>query len=130
MPESEHFFQIVSTFSFWFCPNCIKHVNAEKEWRVDQHEFIALIAPRLVCIASASEDAWAGPVGEYWAGVLASPAWELYGKKGLVGGSFPQPGGALQEGCISYHLREGKHNLPSHDWARYMDFADRHGWRD
>ena len=130
LPDSEHFYQIVSTFSFWFCPNCIKHVNAEKEWRVDQHEFIALIAPRLVCIASASKDAWAGPVGEYWAGVLASPAWELYGKKGLAGGAFPKPGGALQDGCISYHLREGAHNLTLHDWTRYMDFADRHGWRD
>ena len=130
LPKSEHLVQIVSTFPFWFCPNYTAHVNAERDWRVDQHEFIALIAPRLVCIASASEDAWAGQLGEYWSGVLASPAWELYGRKGLVAEGFPGADRPLQEGCISYHMRTGKHNLTSYDWARYMDFADRHGWRD
>jgi len=61
---------------------------------------------------------------------LASPAWELYGRKGLVGSDFPAPDTALQEGDVSYHLRAGKHDLTSFDWARYMDFADRHGWND
>ena len=129
LPKSEHLHQIVRRFPYWFCLNYITHVNAEKDWRVDQHEFIALIAPRLVCIASASEDAWAGQEGEYYAGLLASPAWELYGKKGLVANGFPAPETPLQEGCISYHLRTGKHNLTPYDWNCYMDFADRHGWR-
>ena len=130
LPKSEHLRQIVRTFPYWFCANYIQHVNAEKEWRVDQHEFVALMAPRLVCIASASADAWAGQEGEYWSGRLASPAWELYGKKGLVSDGFPPPEHPLQEGCVSYHLRTGKHNLTSYDWNRYMDFADRHGWRE
>ena len=129
LPESEHLCQIARSFPYWFCRNYLTHVNAEKRWRVDQHEFIALMAPRLVCIASATEDKWAGPEGEYLGGLLASPAWELYGKKGLVADGFPAPETPLQEGCISYHLRTGKHNLTSYDWARYMDFADRHGWR-
>ena len=130
LPKSEHLRQIVRTFPYWFCANYIQHVNAEKEWRVDQHEFVALMAPRLVCIASASADAWAGQEGEYWSGRLASPAWELYGKKGLVSDGFPPPEHPLQEGCVSYHLRTGNHNLTSYDWNRYMDFADRHGWRE
>ena len=129
LPKSEHLSDIVATFQYWFCLNYTKHVNAETEWRVDQHEFIALMAPRLVCIASASDDHWAGQEGEYWSGVLASPAWELYGRKGLVASGFPPPDKPLQEGCISYHMRTGKHNLTSYDWSCYMDFADRHGWR-
>ena len=129
LPKSEHLCDIVKTFQYWFCLNYTMHVNAEKSWRVDQHEFVALMAPRLVCIASASEDKWAGQEGEYWSGVLASPAWELYGKKGLVAQGFPAPENPLQEGCISYHLRTGKHDLTSYDWGVYMDFADRHGWR-
>lgn len=129
LPKSEHIFQITRSFMYWFCPNYVTHVNAEKEWRVDQHEFVALMAPRLVCIASATEDHWAGQEGEYYSGLFASPAWELYGKKGLVADGFPQAETPLQEGCISYHLRTGKHNLTPYDWARYMDFADRHGWR-
>ena len=130
LPESEHLRDIVRSFPYWFCANYVAHVNAELGWRVDQHEFIALMAPRLVCIASATDDAWAGPEGEYWSGVLASPAWELYGKKGLVADGFPPPEKPLQDGCISYHLRIGRHGLTPYDWTCYMDFADRHGWRD
>jgi len=128
LPKSEHVSQIVKNFSYWFCRNYVMHANAEKLWRVDQHEFVALMAPRLVCIASATEDSWAGQEGEYWSGVLASPAWELYGKKGLVSDGFPPPETPLQDGCVSYHLRTGKHNLTPYDWKVYMDFADRHGW--
>lgn len=128
LPKSEHVSQIMQSIRYWFCRNYALHINAENEWRVDQHEFIALIAPRLVCIASASKDDWAGPEGEYYSGILASPAWKLYGKKGLVADGFPPPDKPLQEGCISYHLRTGKHDLTPYDWARYMDFADRHGW--
>ena len=129
LPKSEHVANIVRTFQYWFCLNYTMHANKEREWRVDQHEFIALMAPRLVCIASASEDAWAGPEGEWWAAKLASPAWELYGLKGLVSSGFPPPETPQQEGCISYHLRTGKHGLTPYDWECYMDFADRHGWR-
>ena len=129
LPKSESVDIIVRSFSYWFCPNYIRRVNREKEWNVDQHQFVALMAPRLVCIASATEDAWAGQEGEYFSGILASPAWELYGKKGLVADAFPAPENPLQEGCISYHLRTGKHNLTPYDWKCYMDFADRHGWR-
>ena len=129
LPKSEHVANIVRTFQYWFCLNYTMHANKEREWRVDQHEFIALMAPRLVCIASATEDAWAGPEGEWWAAKLASPAWELYGRKGLVSSGFPPPETPQQEGCISYHLRTGKHDLTPYDWKCYMDFADRHGWR-
>ena len=82
-----------------------------------------------LCVASATEDNWAGPVGEWWAAKLASPAWELYGKKGLVEDAWPRAEKPQQEGCISYHLRTGKHFLSPYDWKCYMDFADRHGWR-
>ena len=130
LPKSESVARITHRFPYWFNRNYSLQANAEKRWRVDQHQFIALLAPRLVCIASATEDVWAGPEGEYFSGVFASPVWELYGKKGLVSCGFPPPEKPLQEGCISYHLRTGKHNLTPYDWGVYMDFADRHGWRD
>lgn len=128
LPRSESVAVIMRNFPYWFCPNYTMVVNREKEWGVDQHCFLALLAPRLLCVASATGDLWAGPEGEYHAARLASPAWELYGKKGLVASGFPAPEKPLQEGCVSYHLRTGKHNLTAYDWHRYMDFADRHGW--
>ena len=88
---------------------------------------LALVAPRLLYVSSATEDAWAGQRGEFCSAALASPVWELYGQKGLEtrGRGFPRAGDAYQDGCISYHVRAGKHNLTPEDWTRYMDFADR-----
>ena len=129
LPKSEHIAQIVKNISYWFCKNYRKYVGKEMTMDFDQHELLALIAPRLLCVASATEDDWAGPLGEWWAAKLASPAWELYGKKGLVSDAYPQPDSPQQLGCVSYHVRSGKHNLSAYDWKCYMDFADRHGWR-
>ena len=128
LPKSEHFTDIVSTFPFWFCPDFIRCVNRDAELPWDQHQLLALVAPRLLCVASASNDDWAGPEGEFEACRLASPAWEAHGLKGLVADAFPPPEKPLQEGSISYHLRTGGHGLEPYDWTCYLDFATRHGW--
>ena len=126
LPKSEHIAQIVKNFDFWFCKNFQKYVDNEDALPVDQHQLIALMAPRLVYVASAEGDPWAGPEGEFEASKLSSPAWALYGKKGLVGEKFPALETPLQEGSVGYHIRPGKHDLTLYDWERFMDFADRH----
>ena len=128
LPKSESIKIITKNFPHWFCKNYRKYAGKEMEMPFDQNQFIALIAPRLVAVASATEDDWAGQRGEWYSARLASPAWALYGKKGLVADAFPPPETPQQEGCISYHLRTGKHNLTEYDWKCYMDFADRNGW--
>jgi len=129
LPKSEHIMQIVRVFTFWFAPNYVEWVNRDEEITYDQNAWIALVAPRLVAVTSATEDSWAGPRGEFEAARLASQAWELYGKKGLVGQQFPAVNDPLIDGHVAYHYREGKHTLCLKDWTFYMDFADRHGWR-
>lgn len=129
LPKSESIARITKVFPHWFCLNYRNFAGKEFEMGFDQHMMVALMAPRAVAIASASKDHWAGQRGEYASALLASPAWELYGKRGLVSDGFPNPGEARQDGTVSYHLREGVHNLTLHDWNRYMDFADRLGWR-
>ncbi|MBQ4199830.1 MAG: family 78 glycoside hydrolase catalytic domain, partial [Kiritimatiellae bacterium] len=130
LPGSESIAVITKAFPYWFCGNYRKYAGKDREMDFDQHELLALLAPRLLCVASATEDHWAGPAGEWRAAKLASPAWELYGKKGLAADAMPEPDAPQQEGCVSYHLRTGKHFLSPYDWKCYMDFADRHGWRD
>ena len=127
--DSEHIAQIVRTFPYWFCPDYTLCVNRDDELDFDQHEFLALMAPRLLCVASATEDKWAGPRGEFASARLASPAWELYGLTGLGATEFPAPNLPIMKGCIEYHLRDGVHHILKWDWQRYLDFADKHGFR-
>jgi len=147
LPESEYYaIFLASRVTYWYCGNFQRFcMNRDRPppglaaWKgrfdalleplgFDQHQWAALIAPRLLAIASATDDLGAGPRGEFETAHLASPAWELYGRRGLVGAEFPKPDTPLQEGSVSYHLRTGGHNLTPYDWKCYMDFADRHGW--
>ncbi|MEQ8846396.1 prolyl oligopeptidase family serine peptidase [Botrimarina sp.] len=112
-------------FKNWFCTNYRDYAGREQALPVDQHQLLALVAPRLLYVASASDDDWADPEGEYLAAVHASPVWGLHGQPGLVSDAFPAPGESRHEGRIGYHLREGGHNLTEEDWSHYMDFADR-----
>lgn len=137
LPKSESIKIITHNFRHWFSLEYDKWAERDMEMPYDQHEWIALMAPRLVAVASASKDNWAGQLGEFHAARLASPAWELYGKKGLIAPENPPTeedrpvdGLAYQEGCVSYHIRPGTHTLSAYDWHRYMDFADHHGWRN
>ena len=126
LPKSEGIARINKVFPHWFCDTFKKYGDNEAALPVDQHMLVALIAPRLAYVASASLDDWAGQPGEFRSCVLATPVWQLYGMKGLVGETFPAPDTPLQEGRVGYHLRTGKHDLSLYDWQRYMDFADRH----
>ena len=110
----------------WFCRAFGRFTGQDAVTPYDQHWLVALVAPRLVCIGSGSLDYRAGPWGEYLGGRHASPAWGLYGKKGLVEDGTYMIGKPYQEGSIGYHLRKGPHALTLYDWERYMDFADRH----
>ncbi len=92
---------------------------------VEQNMLIASIAPRPVYIASATEDLWADPIGEYLSGWYASEAYRLLGLEGLPEKEMPAPDKVVG-GSIGFHLRIGKHDILAYDWQKFMDFADRH----
>lgn len=110
----------------WYCEKYKSWVDREWEMPFDQHFAMALVAPRLLCIGSAESDWWADPESECLAAEIASEAWEIYGKTGLVMDRKPQPGDAFLEGCVGYQFRKGDHFLSRTDWQRYMQFAKHH----
>jgi dienelactone hydrolase len=125
LPKSETVAMINKAFPHWFCGQFKHYTNNVAALPVDQHQLVALMAPRLVYVASATLDHWAGQSGEFQSCVLASPVWGLYGMKGLAGDVFPDPDTPLQDGRIGYHLRTGKHDLTVYDWQRFMDFFEK-----
>lgn len=111
----------------WYCEN-FKQFTDEKEDAkpYDQAYLLALIAPRYLCVGSAAEDRGADPVSEFLTSLWASQAWEVFGKTGLITPDrMPEPGDALQDGCVGYHLRAGEHFLSREDWNTYIRFLDR-----
>ena len=112
-------------FPHWMAPRLASYTGPEGDPPVDQHQLLALVAPRALYVASATRDAWADPRGEFLGAREASPAFELLGGGGLTLAEFPAAGGS-GGGGIGYHNRVGEHDITLEDWRHYLDFADRH----
>ena len=117
--------RINDNFPHWFNENFKDYNDAEAQLPVDQHELIALMAPRPVFVASAEEDLWADPKGEFLSLKHAEPVYRLFGKNGLPVESVPvinRPVGYN----MGYVIRNGEHDITNYNWEIYLDYADKH----
>ena len=116
---------IQNAFKHWFCGNYRKYIDREDDLPFDQHELVALVAPRAVYVTSADEDLWADQRGEWLAILEAAPVWKLFGRKGLPSDIMPPLDKPLIGDGMGYHIRTGEHNYKVFDWNAHMDLADR-----
>ncbi|MBD0289064.1 MAG: acetylxylan esterase [Flavisolibacter sp.] len=114
---------INKSFPYWFIPKYKEYSSQADKLPVDQHMLLALMAPHPLYVASAQDDAWADPKGEFLSAKNAEPVYTLFGKKGLGVTEMPpvnQPVG----NTIRYHIRTGVHGITLYDWQQYIAFAD------
>jgi len=114
---------VTEKFPHWFTPKFSSYAEDQSALPVDQHELLALIAPRPIMLGNAKRDVWSDPEGAFRAAMGANPSYALYGSKGLTAEKLTEfkPGDD-----ISYWMRPGTHGVVTEDWPAFLDFLDAH----
>ena len=121
---------IVSSEEYhWVAGNLIKYGAGElteNDIPVDQHELIALCAPRACFISTGSwaGDKWQDVVGSFISASKASPVYELLGEKGLGTELFPGMDYTLMDGRLAYRQHHGGHEAGP-NWPFFLDWFER-----
>ncbi|MCG8508665.1 MAG: hypothetical protein MI741_05490 [Rhodospirillales bacterium] len=115
---------MTARFPHWLTPAAADLAARPETLPVDQHQLLACLAPRRLYVASASEDRWADPRGEYLALREAAPFWSFEdpGAKPPPAESVFHPGKAVDCGPLAWHLREGGHDLTRRDWRHFLNW--------
>ena len=109
--EGETIELINLAFPHWFNDVYPGFSNAEARTPVDQHQLLALWAPRQVVIVDGEADRWADPDGARAAVEAARPAWRLFGE--------------AQAERLTWRSRPGDHSVLPSDWTLFLDTL---GW--
>jgi hypothetical protein len=115
---------ITKTFPYWFAPTYATYAGKADTLPMDQHELVALVAPRGYHGADSAEDLWSDPRGSWLSLVEASQVWALYGKATALKDPMPLENDLLVQGPLAYHIRQGGHGLTMFDWKLHLDHAD------
>jgi len=108
----------------WFVPGFEKYIGNDTQMPFDQQQLMAVIAPRKLYVASAVNDLYADPQGEFLATRAASAAW---GKDGIAQDVLrPVPGNGIGNEAVRYFIRNGEHDCLPENWDDLLDFAAKH----
>ena len=113
----------------WMAGNFLKYGAVgmtDNDIPVDQHQLIALCAPRACFISGGRHDAdkWQDIVGMFMSAAMASPAWEILGAEGLPTDVPPVMNEGLLDGDLVYRQHDGGHEAGP-NWPYFLDFFAR-----
>ncbi|MEM9168142.1 MAG: hypothetical protein AAGC56_00685 [Pseudomonadota bacterium] len=114
---------ITKTYPHWFAPAYASFAGREDEMPADQHQLLALAAPRPVLLGNARRDVWSDPNGAFRAAQGASVIYDMFGGAGMTQERLRpyDPTAAL-----SFWIRPGTHGVVEEDWPAFLDFLDAH----
>lgn len=111
-----------TNFPYWLNERAKAFSGREDDLPVDQHQLLALVAPRPVYVASAADDLWADPQGEFLSLKAAALVYRVFGIQDQLPDAFPEVPASFA-GPLGYHLRAGGHDLLREDWLHFLDFT-------
>ena len=114
----------------WMAGNFIKYGAdplCENDLPIDQHELIALCAPRPCFISSGTWDAdkWQDLIGMFMDTVKATPVYELLGEKGMDTDLYPGTNVGIIKGKLAFRQHDGGHESGP-NWPYFLDFFDKY----
>lgn len=121
--DGESVAQITGAYPHWFAKNYATFAGREAEIPVEQHQLLALIAPRPILLGNAKRDKWSDPPAAFRAAQGADAAYELLQAQGLDQPSMTK---ANLDARIAYFIRGGLHGVTSRDWREFLTFLDAH----
>jgi hypothetical protein len=115
---------------YWMAGNFMKYDSTltVADLPIDNHELIALAAPRPVFISggsTAAGDGWVDAKGMFLAAAGAGPVYKLLGKKDMGTTTFPPVETPLIAGDIAFRQHTGGHT-PGPNWPTFIEFANRY----
>jgi hypothetical protein len=114
---------------YWVAGNFMKYAGplTPGDMPVDNHELVALCAPRPVFISGGATDGdgWVDAKGMFLAAAGAGPVYKLLGKKDMGTTTFPPIETALIDGDVAFRQHSGGHT-PAPNWPTFITFASRY----
>lgn len=115
--------RITEAYPHWFAETYAAAAGREEDMPIDQHQLLALVAPRPVLLGNARRDVWSDPSGAFRAARAADPVYKLLGSPGLTQASLRN---FDPKADLSYWIRPGTHGVVKEDWPAFLDFLDAH----
>ncbi len=106
--QSEGIARITKNFPLWLAPDFKQFAGNEDRLPFDQHDVLALCAPRALLMTDALDDQYANPHGSFQTFHGAREVYKFLG--------VPDK--------IALHYRDGKHAQNEVDWKALLDYAD------